>query len=86
MKSIVNLLKQYPVRAYGYSVTAAVLALLVFLGVISAPALPVILTVAAVILSVGGTEVVHANVSPVGAPLEAPVPSVEAPDDGPPTV
>ena len=83
MKSIVNLLKQYPVRAYGYSVTAAVLALLVFLGVISAPALPVILTVAAVILSVGGTEVVHASVSPVS---KAPVASVEAPDDGPPTV
>jgi hypothetical protein len=65
MSSVVNLVKQYPVRVYGYTVTAAVLALLVFLGVISAGAVPVILAVVGVVLSVGGTELVHSVVTPV---------------------
>lgn len=65
MKSLIALVKQYPVRTYGYTVVAALLGLLVALGVLAAPLLPIVLTVAAVVLAVPATEAVHNAVSPV---------------------
>jgi hypothetical protein len=65
MEALLNYLKAEPVRAYGYSVVVAVLGLLAFLGVVSAGAVPILVAVAGVVLSVGGTEAVRKSVTPV---------------------
>lgn len=64
MSKVVDYLESEPVRAYSYSVIVAVLGLLVGLGVVTASLVPLIVTVAAVVLAVGGVEKARAAVTP----------------------
>lgn len=62
LKSVVT---EYPVRVYGYSVVAALVALAVVTGFVSAGVAPLVMAVVAAVLAVPATEVVHSKVTPV---------------------
>lgn len=70
MNKIKKLLAEEPVRMYLYGVVAAVVALLVGVGVITAAVAPLILAVAAAALAVPAVETARAKVKPL-AKLEA---------------
>lgn len=67
MNKIKALIANYPVRVYFYSVIAALLAAAVVVGLVDSSAVTVWLGVAAVVLGVPATEVVHSSVSPVSS-------------------
>lgn len=60
-----TLLQSNPVRVYLYGVFAAVVSLLVALGVVTATLAPLILAVGTAVLAVPAVEVLRANVIPV---------------------
>jgi len=64
MSKVVDYVESEPVRAYAYSVIVAVLALLVGVGVVTAALVPLIVTLAAVVLAVGGVEKARGAVTP----------------------
>lgn len=65
MDKVISFFKSEPVRAYIYTLVVAVLAALVALGVITAAVVPIVVTLASVVLAVGGVEKVRSLVSPV---------------------
>jgi hypothetical protein len=67
-----DMLTREPVRAYLYSVSTAVVALLVALGILTSAVAPVIMAVVAAVLAVGGVEAARAKVTPT-AKLEDPL-------------
>ena len=56
-----------PVRAYMYSVVAAILAVLVVYGIVDETTLPIILAAVSALLAVPAVETARSKVSPVDA-------------------
>lgn len=65
MDKIVELLSREPVRVYLYGVVVAAVALLVGVGVVTSALAPLVLAVAAAVLSVPVVEATRRSVTPV---------------------
>lgn len=80
MKAL-TLLQRQPVRIYLYTVFAAVVALLVAMGVVTATLAPLILAVGTAVLAVPAVEVARSKVTPVAKVAQVEVTDGLGPDE-----